>query len=223
MTTELALLLVSALTVIALGLLPRRRSLRKITAAPIPEGWNIHLCAMLPYFQRLDANSRATFLRRVQVFLNDQRIQAISCTPDHLDHLFIAGTAVMMGWGFPGFRYPNTRDLLIYPKPFDEDFMFRDDGDRLGEMIDGGPIIFSLPALREAQTFDDAMDLAVHELAHLLDSLMSPDSNQFRSELDPRIDAFMADDSLTLAIATGRSPIGEYALENEAEFFAVSS
>ena len=129
----------------------------------------------------------------------------------------------MMSWGFHRFRYPNTRDLLIYPKPFDEDFIFRDDGDRLGEMIDGGPIIFSLPALREAQSFDDSIDLAVHELAHLLDSLMSPDASQFRSELDPKVDTFFADQLLTETIATGCSPIDEYALENEAEFFAVSS
>jgi len=223
MTIELAVLVGAALALIALGLLPRRRSRQRILAAPVPAWWRQSLNDMLPYFRQLDGREQQDFVERTQVFLSDQRIQPVECEPDEADLLFLAATAVMMSTGFDGFRYPNHRDILIYPQPFDEEFSFRDDGDRLGEMTEGGPIIFALPALREAQYYDDAIDVAVHELAHVLDALMSSDSEHFRSELDPEVDAFLADASLVRAIENEESPIDDYALENEAEFFAVCS
>ncbi len=213
---------VLVLAFIVWATLPRRASRRAITREAPPDWWSARLDEVLPFFAELAEADRARFLDEVAVFLADQHIEAVRCEPDEVDLLFVAGTAVMMAWGLEGFRYPSYRDILIYPEAFDDEYNPRDDGERLGELLAGGPMILSLPWLREAQSYDDAVDVAVHELAHVFDSLAG-DGQHFGSELDERVDAFLADEALVAEIEADRSPLDPYALENEAEFFAVAS
>jgi Mlc titration factor MtfA (ptsG expression regulator) len=199
------------------------RSEKKIRTQDVPDWWGSYLMDRLPHYEGLSPDDRREFLKCVLVFLTDQRITGIQCDPTDEDRLLIAGIAVLMAWGFDSFRYPNRSEILVYPSAFNLDYELDEEGERIGEMDAAGPIILSLPELREAFRADDWTNVCVHELAHVLDALMSPDPESFQSEFDPRLQALMSDRELVHLVESGQSLIDDYALEDRQEFFAVSS
>lgn len=200
----------------------RRES--RVRAQPLPRHWAAYLEERVPFFAFLDSEQRGEFLKRVQVFLATQQITGVKCEPMEEDRLLIAAIAIAMAFGVPEFRYPSHREVLLYPAPFDpDDHSFGEDGEWIGELIESGPIILSLPELRRAFQGDYCSNVCVHELAHLLDAFTFGDGEAFWSDSDPHLAELMADPLLVGQIELGASPLDDYALENRQEFFAVAS
>jgi MtfA peptidase len=207
-----------------LALTHRLRRRARAAEGPLPGWWRESLDELLPYFRLLDAERQERFLRRCKVFLSEQRITGVRCTPTDEDRLLLAATAVMMTEGYPDFHFPTTRELLIYPDSFDpEDFEIHEDGEFLGQMLDAGPVIFSLPELRRGFTDEDWTNVAVHELSHVLDAMWGSEAGGFGSDEEALVRRKLADKRLWRKVRRGDSPIDDYAFENEQEFFAVTS
>jgi MtfA peptidase len=215
---------VAATALLYVALTHRLRRRAKAAEGPLPDWWRESLDERLPYFWLLDSERQERFLRRCKVFLAEQRITGVGCSPTDEDRLLIAATAVMMTEGYPDFHFPTTREVLVYADSFDpEDFEVHDEGEFLGQVLDAGPVLLSLPELRRGFTDEDWTNVVVHELSHVLDAMWGSEAGGFGSDEEALVRKKLADKRLWRKVRRGDSPIDDYAFENEQEFFAVTS
>jgi Mlc titration factor MtfA (ptsG expression regulator) len=202
----------------------RRRRAHSLLSEPIPAHWEATLLERFPWFELVGPSDRLPFLQDVRLFLREQRISAVNCQMGEGDRLLVAATAVFMVRGWPGFRYPTLREILIYPSAFDaESYEFDEEGEHIGQLLAAGPLILSLPDLRQAFTGEDIVNVVVHEFAHYLDATMAPEAGAFASDFDAEAQRLLADRRLQKRVAAGQSPLDDYALSDCQELFAVSS
>jgi Mlc titration factor MtfA (ptsG expression regulator) len=215
---------------IAVALWPWVRR-RRVLRAPFPESHRAILIAEVDPYRRLGAAERKRFEDDVAIFLAEQTItgprgEAI----DEELRVLVAASAAVVVFGRPGFRYPTTRDVIVYEGSFDETYASGAGAGAGGKsylgMVHGsGPILFSARALRDGfRNPHDANNVGLHEFAHVLD---------FDAGQADGVPGFMPWKSVTpwLAMMHGetkrirqhRSILRQYAATNEAEFFAVAT
>jgi Mlc titration factor MtfA (ptsG expression regulator) len=220
-----ALLSIPALACYAVMALRRPFRRRKLGAKPFPPGWREILLRNVRYYRELDSGGRRRFEQDVGFFLAEQRFEGVAGVEvtDELRVLIAAGAAVLLH-GRPEWELPRGHTILVYPDSFDEKFRVGDGGPFLGQMHGQGPIIISRKALLEGwRGSGDGSNVALHELAHLMDMKAA------RSDGVPR----MLNPAATAAwlrlihgemekVERHRSILRSYAATNEAEFFAVA-
>ncbi|MEO0322789.1 MAG: zinc-dependent peptidase [Myxococcota bacterium] len=215
----------------ALVVTRRERRRRRIARAPFPPAWRSILEERVAYYQSLAAPERRRFESEVAVFLNEQRVNGPRGAPLEDDlRVLVAASAVALAFGRPGYRYPTTRDVVVYDDAFGDDYEVDAGGPILGMVHSQGPILFSAKALRAGfRGAHDGRNVGYHELAHVIDfdggpadgvpalmplariapwtRVMAEESRQLRRRLKGR----------------RKSVLRPYALTNEAEFFAVAT
>ena len=203
---------------------------RRVLRTPLPESQRAILLAEVDLYRRLGAAERKRFEDDVAIFLAEQTITGPRGEPiDEELRVLVAASAAIVAFGRPGFRYPTTRDVIVYEGTFDEHYGTRasERGGKsyLGMVHGSGPILFSARALRDGfRNAHDANNVGLHEFAHVLDYHAGhadgvPGFMPWGS-VRPWL-AMMHDE--TTRIRQHRSILREYAATNEAEFFAVAT
>ena len=206
----------------------RRAILRK---QPFPTGWETVLQQEVPFFQTLDESEKARFREEVRIFLNEKRITGIKTSVDDTVRVFVAASAIIPIFGFPGWEWDQISEVLIYPTTFNEQYEIGRVGDRdvLG-MVGRGAMnrmmILSKPELLQGfRAAQDRKNVGIHEFTHLLDKSDGavdgvPSVGLPRSVVTPWLKLVHQEME---KIRAGHSDITPYGLKNESEFFAVAS
>ena len=188
-----------------------------------------------PYSEMTGA-LKAEFEGQVAHFLATRTITGVSLKGgvEREDKLLVAASACTLSSGWPGHRWTDVTEVLLYPDDFDRDFQFAGNDDAKaelsGEAHPWGTVILSLPSLEES--FDDPHDgyhVGYHEFAHVLDR-DSASSVGFGGDggLPSNIDGKFAEEmskslrAARVALEQGQSPLDPYGLESPAELWAVA-
>jgi MtfA peptidase len=224
------LILVIVLLVFLFLLYSLLRKKKTKTADPIPEPYRVILAEHVPFYRQLDEYKQKEFENRVQQFLAQVKITGVKITVEDVDRIFIAASAVIPIFNFPGWEYVNLHEVLLYPDLFDHNFEQQGGNRNISGMVGSGALnhvmILSRHELRNAFISKTGKtNTAIHEFVHLVD------------KTDGTIDgvpAFILEQKYILPwlqlmhreiqmILENRSDIDPYGATNEAEFFAVVS
>ncbi|MBI3202810.1 MAG: zinc-dependent peptidase [Myxococcales bacterium] len=146
----------------------RRR--RRLLKAPFPERWSEILERRVAFYRGLGPEGRRRFEDDVRIFLAEQRIFADrGATLDDETRLLIAASAAMLCHALPEFEWPTLRDIVVYPRAFDESYRIATGANIAGMVHAQGPILFSQRELRLGFSRADGHNVGLHELAHVID------------------------------------------------------
>eukprot|EP01037_Dinobryon_pediforme_P009402 gene9402-9482_t len=186
------------------------------------------LQANVVFYQKLNADGKLKFEKMVGILLSDIRIEGVGTEVSELDKVLIASSAVIPIFGFPGWRYKNLTNVILYPDTFDNEFQFEGGGRNILGMVGSGymngQMILSRTALLKGFSKEHGMEnTAIHEFVHLLDSADGatdgiPENLLKHEYAIPWVHLMHVE---MHKISEGKSDINPYALTNEAEFFAV--
>jgi len=203
----------------------RYRQRRALLSAPMAEAQRRELRERVGYYRRLDAQEKQRFEDDVRIFLNEQRITgAGEHQVEETTRLLIAASAAMLTNGTPDFEWPNLRDIVVYPRAFDDEYHLSEEARVAGQVHQQGPIIFSARDLRLGFRREEGHNVGIHELAHVLDM------QDGHADGVP-VDADFTADAPWVTVVTDRlqrlrkgrpSPLRDYGAINEAELFAVA-
>lgn len=180
---------------------------------------------------------KAEFEDQVAHFLASRRITGVGLKSvvEREDKLLVGASACTLSSGWPGHRWTDVTEVLLYANDFDRDFQIAGDGgsgrpELSGEAHPWGTIILSLPSLEDS--FEDPHDgfhVGYHEFAHVLDrdtaSSVGPERDGgLPSNIHGAFASAMSEALRTTraALERGESPLDPYGLESPAELWAVS-
>jgi len=200
---------------------------------PFPSEWREILSGHSLFFQKLDNRKRDLFEKRVQIFLEDKKVEGIDTEINDEIRLLVAASAIIPTFAFPAFDYPDLNEVLVYPKSFSRKFEI-DGHDKSSQNIEGmvgnqymnHSLLLSKPSLLAGFNGRKGEEnVGIHEFVHLLDredgdtdgiperlvenGFALPWVHLIKKEMD--------------RIKSGNSDINPYAITNNAEFLAVVS
>jgi Mlc titration factor MtfA (ptsG expression regulator) len=211
----------------------RKRKIKEeeVEAAHIaPDILDQELEAHISFYQRLSADEKTAFRKRVQKFLDTTKITPVrDLVITELDKLYVASSAIIPIFHFADWAYNNLDEVLIYPGTFTKDFSIEDEEKNVLGMVGDGAMhrmmILSLPSLRAGFEHDGAGNTAIHEFVHLLDKADGA-TDGVPTYMIPKdmVEPWIRQMHRTIGqIRENDSDLNPYAGTNEAEFFAVIS
>ncbi len=184
------------------------------------------------YYARLSPEEKLRFQKEVDEFIKDVKVTGIKTVVTDEDRVLLAASAVIPIFSFPGWKYPNLNEVLIYPDIFDDTFNLDEaNADRnIQGMVGSGAMhrmmVISQRSLRNGfANKTDKENTAIHEFVHLIDKT----DGEIDGIPELLLDKQFARPWLKLmleeiqAIKENVSDINPYGATNEAEFFAVAS
>jgi len=216
----------------------RRRN--KLLEKPFPEGWTTILAENVAAYRLLDTDEQERLRQLVQVFIAEKNWEG--CGGLELDdeiRVTIAGSACLMLLGRDHDLFKEVESLLVYPSAVlhKEQRSVMDPGLKptrgdqavLGLAVHGGAVVLAWDSvLHGARDPRDGHNVVIHELAHKIDFLDgdadgTPDMGfaERRTWAAAFAPAFQAHKDR--AERGKRSFLSDYAVTNEAEYFAVAS
>lgn len=209
---------------------------RTSEVAPLTETDAAFLREWSEPYANMTGGLKTEFEVQVARFLVEQRITGVSLEGpvEREDRLLVAASACTLSCGWPGFRWTEVTEVLLYADDFDRDYRIggpdASSAELSGEAHPWGTVLLSLPSLEES--FEDPHDgfhVGYHEFAHILDkdsAAQSGDSGYgglpfnidgpFASEMAKALD------QTRIALERGESPLDEYGLQSPAELWAVA-
>lgn len=181
------------------------------------------------YRDRLKSDeARARFRREVHWFLLEHNIQGVGVEVTDELRALVASSAVVLGFGRPSHEWETTRDILLYPGAYDEDYRVHGQGRRLGQVSQQGSIILSAPALRAGfAKGTDGHNVGFHEFAHVLDfddgSVDGIPANLNWRASQPWLEQMAIHFRRHDKPRRRHKVLRDYAFTNEAEFFACAT
>jgi len=223
------------------GWLDERRR-RKILEQPFPEEWSAILERRVAHVGYLDDEERTQLQQLVQVFVAEKEWEALGGLEMTDDiRVTISAEACLLILGLEHSLYRQVESILVYPKtvvapPRPASFFSIATAPPptgmpvLGQAIHRGPVVLVWDAVRrDSADAKDGHNVVLHEFAHKLDMLdgsadgvppLADDETYARwVEVFTREYEAMKRDS----DRGRRTWLGDYALTNGAEFFAVAT
>lgn len=197
----------------------------------VPAGMEKMLLGNVSFYRELDEQQRSEFAARVKDFLATVAIRGIETSVEDIDRVLVGAGAVIPIFGFPGWRYRNISEVLLYKGTFNK--QFETDGKNrnvLGMVGDGAMhrvMILSQPSLRSSfQRPTDGHNTVIHEFVHLIDKADGavdgvPEYLLARPYLLPWIREMR--EQVAIMKTKGRSDIDMYGASSDAEFLAIVS
>lgn len=204
-----------------------RKPLRRISAVrtPLPPGTREWLERCVPLYRSMNGTARLRFESDMKIVLDEwtyEGVDDVAVTTKM--KIGVAAGAALLLHGRPDWELPRHQTVLFYPDRFDSDYMLDEDAAFDGMAHQQGPIILSSVALEESwENTEDANNVVLHELAHLLDY-----KNEFADGVPSLLDPGSAVAWQELVrkemwrIRHRRSLLRGYGATNPAEFFAVA-
>ena len=225
------IIIIFVISVILIYLLSRKKKFGS-TASPAnpPETYRNLLSTHISYYRKLNDADKKAFENLVDTFLQDTIIEGVETEITDVDKVMIASSAVIPIMGFPGWRYKNLTNVILYPDTFNHDFQFEGEKRNIMGMVGSGfmngQMLLSRAALIKGFSSSSGKEnAAIHEFVHLLDKA--------DGEIDGVPEILVPPDFAMpwlkmmhqemRRVATEKSDINPYALTNEAEFLAVSA
>ncbi len=200
----------------------------RLMTRPLPTAWEGWLTEHVPFFPKLEGETRARFLRYLKAFVWSKHFfgaGGLEVTDEH--RVVIGAAAVRLVLYLDLSFYDRLTEIIVYPDAYRHP---DENGVILGEAHTWGTVVLSWAAVIGGMAVpDDGHDTALHEFAHVLDIADgtfdgTPDLHRFG---DHRAWArVMSREFLELREDTDshrRNVLREYGATNEAEFFAVAS
>jgi len=193
--------------------------------------WRAILLDDVDYYLHLTPEERTRFEKDVLVFFSKVRITGVDTKINDKDRLFVACSAVIPLFGYPGSSFDNLSEVLIYEGKFNHQYDTKSGTKRnilgmVGSGVMNRHMILSKPALRNGYNKKHrSQNVGIHEFVHLLDKadgetdgipkfvLQSKEVQPWLEVVDGEIEKILA----------GKSMINPYGATNEAEFFSVVS
>ncbi|HLP18276.1 MAG TPA: M90 family metallopeptidase [Bacteroidota bacterium] len=211
----------------------RRYTVRlRLLDSEFPPEWRLYLADRSVYFSGLSKDERRVFEQRVLFFLAEVRIDGVDTEADDKIKLLVAASAIIPTFAFPYFEYPNLRTVLVYPDTFNERFETDapdPDENHSSGMVGTGymnyTVLLSRRDLMAAFSgVKNRKNVGIHEFVHLLDKADGsidgvPEILMDRGSAPAWLELIAKE---MKEIERGRSDFDEYALTDEAEFFAVA-
>jgi Mlc titration factor MtfA (ptsG expression regulator) len=223
----LILILVIIIAVIVIN----RRKKKHIAACALPPDTGKLLEDNVAFYSQLSVADKKVFEERVRDFLANTAVSGVAVTVTDLDRLLVAASAIIPIFSFPGWRYNNITEVLLYKDAFSKEYKMDGAGrDILGMVGNGalqGQMILTQPALRAGFSNPaDGHNTAIHEFVHLIDKADGatdgvPEYLLSQPHIQPWIEHMH--DTIRLMRGKGHSDINLYGATNDAEFFAVIS
>lgn len=227
-----AIFFIISLLIIYFFVFKPKKAHPEILKKPFPEAFKKILNKRVLYYKNLPPDKKIEFEKRILRFLAEKDILGVDTEIDDTDRLLVASSAIIPMFGFEYFRYPNVKEVLIYPHSFDEKFQTNDQIQQkniLGMVGDGfmrGSVVLSRPDLEAA--YDGTRhihNVGIHEFTHLIDG---------SDGVTDGIPEILIEHSFSLPwlkeikremekVAHHHSDINPYGLTNNAEFLAVAS
>lgn len=228
--------IVRALLIRAFGFLaPRRRNRDALAAQPLPRSIGDVLRRRSRHYRYLPASVRAEFDRQVQTFLAEKRVTPVKARITEEIRLLTAASAVTLSCGWPGFTWDALREVLIYPKVFDDDYRFVEASrgapaprahtwQAAGLAHGMGVVILVKPMLLRSFEIDDVgYHVGFHEFAHLLDLALTQFDGIPSYLTDERANEWTTLLQFEEArLRSGDSELDPYGLSHPTELFAVA-
>lgn len=183
------------------------------------------------FYQRLDKDQQQQFEERMATFLRRVHITGIGTGITDEDRVFVAASAIIPIFAFPGWEYRNINEVLIYPDAFNEHFEQEGGNDRdilgiVGEGALQNQMILSRHALQQGfLNKTDKNNTAIHEFIHLIDKADGATDGVpevFMREAQSLPWLKMMHKAIS-DIKERDSDINPYGATNEAEFLAVAA
>jgi MtfA peptidase len=223
------------------GWLTERRR-KHLLEQGFPPAWDEYIDDNVAMARRLEAEVRTRLRELVQVFVAEKHWEG--CGGLELDdemRVTIAGTGCQLLLGRSHDLFAEVESILVYPSavvvPPQQRSMFdagarpiEDDIPALGVAHRGGAMVLAWDsALRGARDPKDGHNVVIHELAHKIDFLDGsadgtpplPSGSARRAWTEAFAPAFLAHKER--AEHGERSFLDDYAITNEAEYFAVAT
>ena len=135
---------------------------------PFPDEWASFLWNHSAHYRRLPGRLQTAFEQDVQRFIGKKRIKGVETKVDDPLRLLVAASAAALSVGWPGYKWSELSEVLLYPDDFDRDYRF---GRPViaGQAHVWGTVILSVPSLRHGfACYEDSYHVGLHEFAHLL-------------------------------------------------------
>jgi Mlc titration factor MtfA (ptsG expression regulator) len=134
---------------------------------PFPDEWASFLWDHSAHYRR-PGRLQTAFERDVQRFIAKQRITGVETKVDDPLRLLVAASAAALSVGWPGYKWSELSEVLLYPDNFDRDYRFGRP-ELAGQADVWGTLILSVPSLRHSFAYyEDPYHVGLHEFAHLL-------------------------------------------------------
>ena len=208
----------------------RRRRRARVLAQPFPAEWEAVLQRHVVFFRALSPDQQQRFRRDLQVFLDETRVTGVGTEVDVTTRVLAGASAIIPVFGHPDWEWREISEILIRSGRFDMDPTDQGgDANVLGMVGTGtlnGIMILSKPdLLRGFKNPSDKQNVGLHEFAHLIDKSDGridgiPAVGLDRETIGPWVDLVRRK---MQEIRDGESDLRDYALTNEAEFFAVAT
>lgn len=204
----------------------RYRRRKRLLSTPFPGSWRKVLERRVEFYCNLDGDGRRRFEDDVRIFLAEQNVYGLrgAAVSDEA-RVLIAAAAATLGHGIPDWEWPSLRDVVVYPRAFDDECRQSGDAEILGMVHAQGPILISERDLKHGFCRPhDGHNVAMHELAHVMD-FATGHADGLPAGLEwvataPWVDVVAQ--RLRKLRKKHRSVLRRYAATNEAEFFAVA-
>ena len=226
----LLILLVVSATFVLLVLSFKFRKNKVVKMEPLPATYKSLLSTHIDFYKNLDENEKIFFEKRVQQFLSHIRITGIKTDVEDLDKIYIAASAIIPIFKFPGWEYVNLNEILLYPDSFSENFDLEGSGRNMLGLVGTGPyqniMILSKLELRNGFTNKtNKKNTAIHEFVHLIDKTDGetdgiPEVILSKQYIIPWLEMVQ---KKIKQMTEEASDINPYGATNQAEFFAVVS
>ena len=182
------------------------------------------------YYRNINDSDKKKFEGLIKIFLQDTVIEGVETEITDIDKVMIASSAVIPIMGFPGWRYKNLTNVILYPDTFNHEFQFEGEKRNIMGMVGSGfmngQMLLSRAALVKGfSNCSGKENAAIHEFVHLLDKSDGEIDGIPENLVSPEF----AEPWLRMMhqemhrVASENSDINPYALTNEAEFLAVAS
>jgi len=217
------------IVIIIYGIVLYRKTFRKHPA--VPEIALHQLLTMhVAFYRSLPAARKQEFVARINSFLADVNIINVDRQPvNELDRALVGASAIIPIFNFPGWKYNNISEVLLYPDRFNTSYQTQGELRNILGMVGTGHLhhsmLLSRPALREGFRPEATTNTGIHEFVHLID-MADGSTDGVPGFLIPRelVRPWMEILYATIQqIKDNDSGIRPYAAVNEAEFLSVVS
>jgi hypothetical protein len=195
-----------------------------------PSAWRDTLLDKVGFYKQLKKRDQKQFEDDVLHFLSEVEVTGVDVEVDDTDRVLVAASAVIPLFGFPGWRYRNLNEVLLYEGTFNAEYDVKAKDKNILGMVGSGSMqrmmILSKPALHQSfANKTSKTHLGIHEFVHLLDKADGSVDGIPEELLDKqycipwlnKIQEEIAD------IKANDSDINPYGATNKAEFFSVAS